>query len=362
MASSAISAQPVKTESLSDGVTVLPIKLPSDNKDTDLVNAQGWRPRFSKKDVSALCSVLALTASLMVYGILQERIMTVPFGPDKRRFRHSLFLVLCNRLVACFLALLTVYFTRGKVEPVAPLHSYGLISIANVVSSVCQYEALKYVSFPVQVLAKCTKMIPVMVWQSIIARARYSVREYLEATVVALGCAIFLLTGEVSSTGTAHAFHRGAVYFMGGGILVIYLAVDGFTSTWQDWLFTGYQMDIGNQVLYTTLCSICLSSCGLLVSGKFHAALEFVRNYPEVWWWIVGISLASAAVQFLVTHTIKEYGALIFATVMTTRQWFSILLSCLLFAHPLTSGQWYASMLIGEERLCVWYRVLGWVR
>ena len=31
-------------------------------------------------------------------------------------------------------------------------------------ATTCQYEALKYVSFPVQTLGKCAKMIPVMIW------------------------------------------------------------------------------------------------------------------------------------------------------------------------------------------------------
>ena len=30
--------------------------------------------------------------------------MTLPFGKDMETFEHSLFLVLCNRLVACLLA------------------------------------------------------------------------------------------------------------------------------------------------------------------------------------------------------------------------------------------------------------------
>lgn len=39
---------------------------------------------------------------------------------------------------------------------------------------------------------------------------------------------------------------------------------DGFTSTFQDKLFKGYNMDIHNQIFYTTLCS-----CILSLSGKF---------------------------------------------------------------------------------------------
>lgn len=39
-------------------------------------------------------------------------------------------------------------------KPGAPLLAYGSISLSNVVATFCQYEALKYVSFPVQTLAK----------------------------------------------------------------------------------------------------------------------------------------------------------------------------------------------------------------
>ncbi len=47
-----------------------------------------------------------------------------------------------------------------------------------------------------------------------------------------------------------------------------------------------------------------------------------------------------AAGQLFITHTIRSYGALLFATAMTTRQFLSVLLSCLLFQHPLSLGQW----------------------
>ncbi len=52
------------------------------------------------------------------------------------------------------------------------------------------------------------------------------------------------------------------------------------------------------------------------------------------------LSHAARAGQLFIVHTIKSYGALLFATVMTTRQFLSILLSCILYRHPLTAGQW----------------------
>lgn len=289
---------------------------------------------------SGFFSVLGLTASLVVYSLLQERIMTIPFGGNGARFRHSLFLVLCNRLVACVTALIVIRVTGSPIQPVAPMGAYGIVSVANVMSSTCQYEALKYVSFPVQVLAKCIKMIPVMLWQGIIKRKVYTRQDYLQAGAVSAGCGIFLFSGEVASSVGAGKSETWVLYVTGGTLLLIYLVVDGFTSTWQDHLFTGYQMDLANQVLYTTACSIVLSTLGLVGTGKLWPALRFMWFYPEAWYWVLGISFASAAVQFFVSHTIKVYGALVFATVMTTRQWLSILLSCAVFMHPLSLGQW----------------------
>lgn len=45
--------------------------------------------------------IVVVTLSLLIYGVLQERIMTVGFGPAQELFSASIFLVLCNRWAAC---------------------------------------------------------------------------------------------------------------------------------------------------------------------------------------------------------------------------------------------------------------------
>ena len=59
----------------------------------------------------------------------------------------------------------------------------------------CQYEALKYVSFPVQTLGKCAKMIPVMIWGSAVNSKTYKAKDYIVALAVTAGCAMFAMTG-----------------------------------------------------------------------------------------------------------------------------------------------------------------------
>mmetsp|Transcript_12298 Transcript_12298/g.21003 ORF Transcript_12298/g.21003 Transcript_12298/m.21003 type:complete len:204 (+) Transcript_12298:3-614(+) len=114
------------------------------------------------------CTV-AIIGSLMLYAVLQERIMTRPYGNDAQGnngeyFENSLFLVLNNRFAAALVAAAILIGKRDieQLKNVAPLHKYFMISVSNVLATTCQYEALKYVTFPTQTLFKCGKMVPGM--------------------------------------------------------------------------------------------------------------------------------------------------------------------------------------------------------
>ena len=111
--------------------------------------------------LKVLGCVTGVVGALLIYGVLQERIMTRPYGEgdDAERFTFSVFLVMNNRCVSMIVAALVLALKRGLVSPVAPIYSYAAVSGSNVVATTCQYEALKYVSFPVQTLGKCAKMI-----------------------------------------------------------------------------------------------------------------------------------------------------------------------------------------------------------
>jgi adenosine 3'-phospho 5'-phosphosulfate transporter B2 len=87
----------------------------------------------------------------------------------------------------------------SEIKPVAPLYSYAAVSLSNVVATTCQYEALKYVTFPVQTLGKCAKMIPVMVWGILIMRKKYTWKDFGIALAITGGCTLFLVTGSVKS-------------------------------------------------------------------------------------------------------------------------------------------------------------------
>ena len=77
--------------------------------------------------------------------------------------------------------------------PVAPLYAYAAVSLSNVVATTCQYEALKYLYFPLQTIAKCGKMIPVMAWGTVILRKKYTLKVCTASHSVVLRSIIYCI-------------------------------------------------------------------------------------------------------------------------------------------------------------------------
>ncbi|XP_052207096.1 UDP-galactose/UDP-glucose transporter 5 [Diospyros lotus] len=289
-------------------------------------------------------AVVGIMSTLVIYGVLQEKIMRVPYGEKKEYFKYSLFLVFCNRLTTSAISAVALLVSKKALDPVAPVYKYCLISVSNILTTTCQYEALKYVSFPIQTLAKCAKMIPVMLWSTVIMQKVYKAQDYLLAFLVMLGCALFIL---YPAAGDLSPYNRGRESTVWGVSLMIgYLGFDGFTSTFQDKLFKGYDMEIHNQIFYTTLFSCILSFSGLILQGHLLMAIDFVARHNDCFFDVALLSTVATASQFFISYTIRTFGALTFATIMTTRQLVSILLSCVWFAHPLSWEQCIGAVIV----------------
>ncbi|XWS53180.1 hypothetical protein CRYUN_Cryun11dG0135700 [Craigia yunnanensis] len=296
------------------------------------------------KTWKGIFAVGGIMITLVIYGILQEKIMRVSYGVNNEYFKYSLFLVFCNRITTSAVSAGFLLASKKALDPVAPVYKYCLISVSNILTTTCQYEALKYVSFPVQTLAKCAKMIPVMIWGTFIMQKTYKGFDYLVAFLVTLGCSIFILFPAGTDISPYSTGRENTVW--GVSLMVGYLGFDGFTSTFQDKLFKGYNMEIHNQIFYTTLCSCVLSLTGLILQGHLLPAIDFVYRHNDCFLDIALLSTVATASQFFISYTIRTFGALTFAAIMTTRQLVSIMLSCVWFGHPLSWKQWIGAVIV----------------
>merc|ERR1719440_964358 len=102
---------------------------------------------------------------------------------------------------------------------------------------------------------------------------RFSVSDWLIAFAVTGGVVEFLMTGPISSHDDAGNSSYGLM-LLGG-----FLALDGFTSTFQEKLFKEHSTSKYNQMLYINLGSCVISSGTLLASGTATSALGFAITH-----------------------------------------------------------------------------------
>ncbi|XP_017776137.1 PREDICTED: adenosine 3'-phospho 5'-phosphosulfate transporter 1-like [Nicrophorus vespilloides] len=276
---------------------------------------------------------VCLQLSLVSWGVLQEKV-THEYVNEKKEvgvFKDSQFLVFINRILAFTISGI-VMCLRRQPRHKCPMYKYVFCSLSNILSSWCQYEALKYVSFLHQVLAKAAKTIPVMIMGRIVSRTKYEKYEYITACVLSAGMLFFMWdTGNDKDTSTSITTFSGAI------LLCSYIAFDSFTTNWQGALYTQYSMTPIQMMCAVNLFSCCFTAVSLFQQGSFIHSLNFMIKFPRFIVDCVLLSICSAVGQLFIYSTIADFGPLVFAIISTIRQGFSVIMSCILFEHEVHS-------------------------
>ena len=234
---------------------------------------------------------------------------------------------------------------------IAPLNEFVYCSLSNILSSWCQYEALKYVNFPTQILSKACKLLAVMLMSQVINKKRYKRIEYIFALSITSGMCFFLFgnqqlqenyakklmdrqtphnLSEPARSSIEHSFLDGLL------ILALYVTFDAFTSNWQGKLFEKYGISSLQMMAIVNFYSIGFTLVSLTETGGLLASLKLVLGCGELARDCFLLSICSATGQLFVFYTIARFGPLVFTTIMTLRQALAILLSCLIYKHHLS--------------------------
>lgn len=293
----------------------------------------------SNRALLAMFCLFGLLGSYLTWGLLQEKVMTREYSDGdgiREKFTDSQFLVFVNRILA--FALSGVYVAVIRQPPHrAPLYKYCFCSFSNVMSSWCQYEALKYVSFPTQVLAKASKIIPVMLMGKLVSRKKYDFHEYVTAVAISMGMTLFLLGSDDRHRGDGGGGGGGGPMTTVSGVVILasYMAFDSFTSSWQGQLFHQHRMTSMQMMCGVNLFSCLFTAVSLVQQGGFVASTAFALRHPSFLMDISLLSVTSATGQLFIFYTIAQFGPVAFVIMMTIRQGLAILLSCLVYGHSI---------------------------
>ena len=285
----------------------------------------------------AFCFV-GLQASYLTWGYVQERVMTREYTTG--RFPSATFCVFSNRFLAVIVAaLITLYQHRGRLNLPASYFAFAPCAFSNSLSSFGQYQALRYVSFPLQTISKSTKVIPVMLMGKVLNKKTYPCVDYLEAVGISVGVCLFSLanmeSGALGGAGT-DATDSPWTAWLGVMMLGLYVVSDSFTSQWQSRLYSAHpNVDQFQMMFAVNSWAIMMTLAALVSSGELWVALDFVRLNPAALVDNVTIAITSATGQLFIFYTIKTFGPVVFTIVMTTRQMFSIVLSTFIFGHSI---------------------------
>ncbi|KAE9417831.1 hypothetical protein Angca_009675 [Angiostrongylus cantonensis] len=292
---------------------------------------------FFKDAVTLLFFFTGIQCTLVMMGFLQERVITQGYRTydfeQTDQFGDAQFLVLCNRMVGILVCAIVLALTWKRQPPhVQPYFVHSYTSISNTMSTWCQYEALKYVSFPTQTICKTSKVVVTMLMGLLLRGQHYSWQEWMCGAAVGTGAGLFLLSSGRSK-------HEGIVTSVSGMILMLgYLVFDSYTLNYQKKLFdkkpkiSKYQMMMGVNVFSAILCMV-----SLIEQGTLFTSIGFAFDHEHFSRDVLFLSLSGATGQLFIYSTIEKFGPIIFAVVMTIRQMLSILLSSFYYGHSLSS-------------------------
>lgn len=321
-----------------------------DDHELDILVTSDKEPRRRKEDESSQSAkdeedefnlgtlsfcICGLLVSYILWGFFQERLMTRPYDSistgDEDKFVDAEFLVFCNRLLGLFAGLFGVYYT-GPHSNFAPPFSFAFCSMSNILSSWFQYESLKFITFPMQVLSKSCKIIATMLMGYFLLSNSYSGKEILNAGSITIGLFVFKWGQSSAKTDDEE---MGEYFFLGMILIGSYIFCDAFTSNWQQRIFKEYKVHQFQMMAGVNIFSTSFS--GLLCAPKFFSVFAFCADHPACIFHIICMSCCSAVGQLFIFYTIKKFGAVVFATAMVSRSIISVLLSIALFNHTITA-------------------------
>jgi UDP-galactose transporter B1 len=266
--------------------------------------------------------------SFSYFAVLQEDVYKKTYGKNNEKFEYTFLALIAERGINSLIALLGMLVLGGSGVKI-PHKDIFNSGVTQMLAMAASNEALRFVSYPTQVLGKSCKMLPVMAGGILLGGKRYQVVQYVQVALITLGVALFNFGGKKKGAGNDSAF----------GLLLIgaALVLDAVTGGLQDKVkLVSKELNPGaenpkptmHESMFYTNLSGCIVAVGLgAATGQLLPGLVFCQRNPEVLRAILIYSLASGVGQNFIYYTITEFNPLLLTTVTTTRKIFSTLYS-----------------------------------
>lgn len=224
-------------------------------------------------------------------------------------FTYSYALVFTNRFWTLIMSIFLWLYLKPRRSESIVIYEYSFPAISNMLSSWCQYEALRYISFPATTLFKSFKLAPVMAMGKILGNKNYPQYDYFVALMIGAGITMFMTSTDDLRFGFEHDYlgeDWGRTTWTGVLLLGLFLFFDSFTSQFQSRMFQRHtDLSMVELMLATSAFSTVLSFITLVHTKELYPAIDFVIKHSEIHLHFFLFSIASTIGQLLIYYTIK---------------------------------------------------------
>jgi UDP-galactose transporter B1 len=271
-----------------------------------------------------LCSA-GIVASFVVYGVVTE------YATSGGRKLHEMSLIFVTSLLYTATAYV-VRFVRGEEPTTIPKHQMVVLGLTSTGSTFCSVRSLRYVIYPVQVLAKSCKPIPVMLMGAVLGK-RYPARKYLNISMIVAGVAIFMYSGEGAGKPRDEGGGGQAVGLL---LLFISLCFDGGTGAYEDKLMHAHHVGPFDLMFNIQFAKTLLAGVGLIISGQINYFFAMVHDTGFV---LLLLGLSGAFGQIFIFVTVSKFGALTCSVIGLARKVLTLVTSIVIYRHPVNVFQ-----------------------
>lgn len=215
--------------------------------------------------------------------------------------------------------------------------------------------ALRWITYPTQVIAKSSKPIPVLLFGVLLAHKRYTVQKYLFVLMIVVGVIMFIYKDGKAKDGDGNN-HIGLI------LIGLSLFSDGVLGAIEDRMRAATKPSTFNLMFSINFYSAIFLAIGTVLTGEISNFFVFASKYPDVYMKIGSAAVVGSFGQVFIFMMISEFGPLPCSIVTTTRKFFTVLISVLFMGNPLSTRQMIATVIVfaalfadalwGKKQLC----------
>ena len=279
-----------------------------------------------------LVCFLGIMGSFVVYGLLLE--YTTSGG---RKLHELSFLFVTSSLYTVTAA--CGRYVRQETPTTIPPARFAVLGLTSMGSTFFSVRSLRYVIYPIQVLAKSCKPVPVMIMGAFMGK-KYPLKKYINVCLIVAGVGLFMGGGSSKSKkGAADDDDDGlSASSQAFGILLLFISLcfDGGTGAYEDKLMSVHSVGPFDLMYNIQLGKTILAGVGLLVFNQVHL---FIQMCQEMGFLLVALGLSGALGQVFIFVTIAKFGALTCSIIGLARKVTTLVASIYFYGHELNGTQ-----------------------